>query len=142
MKTILKSTQLETPERGYIIDLIKQGDDFLVEIIQNVTSSDEKHNSIKIASSLLSELIKVLDNYYAKLDSETLMSSNHLSELDKQNIQRNYLKGVSLKNLALQFDQSIELIEMVLRNREIQIVDNTMPKAFYSKRKKSKKRSQ
>ncbi len=141
MKTILNSTQLETPEKGYIIDLIKQGDDVSVEIIQHVTSNDERHNSIKIASSLLSELIKVLDNYHAKLVSETLMSSKHLSELDKQSIQRNYLKGVPLKNLALQFDQSTELIEMVLRNRGIEVVDNVLPKTFYSQRKKFKKRT-
>lgn len=141
MKTILNSTQLETPEKGYIIDLIKQGDDVSVEIIQHVTSNDDGHNSIKIASSLLSELIKVLDNYHAKLVSETLMSSSHLSELDKQSILWNYLKGVPLKNLALQFDQSTELIEMVLRNRGIEVVDNVLPKTFYSRRKKFKKRT-
>jgi len=73
-------------------------------------------------------LIKTLENYHTKLPTNPLLTNEHLSELDKQSIERNYLRGVPLKNLALQFNQSIALIEMVLRNRGIEIVDNALPK--------------
>jgi len=133
MKSILESTQLETSEKTYIVDLVQQNNSIAVEIIQNnVTTSDDEQSRIKIASSLLSELIKTLENYHAKLPTNPLQINEHLSELDKQSIERNYLRGVPLKNLALQFDQSTELIERVLRNRGIEIVDNALPKTFYS----------
>ena len=141
MKSILESTQLETSEKNYIVDLIQQNNSITVEIIQNnVTTSDDEQSRIKIASSLLSELIKTLENYHAKLPTNTLLTNEHLSELDKQSIERNYLRGVPLKNLALQFNQSIALIEMVLRNRGIEIVDNALPKTFNSWRKGQSKR--
>ena len=140
MKTILESTQLETSEKGYIVDLIKQNNSVAVEIIQYNASNEAEQNSINISSSLLLELIKVLENYHANMPPKTAQGSEHLSELDKQSIQRNYLKGVPLKNLALQFDQSTELIEMVLRNRGIEIVDNALPKTFYSWRKHYRRR--
>ncbi|MDB9821311.1 hypothetical protein OAC17_01050 [Flavobacteriaceae bacterium] len=141
MKSILESTQLETSEKTYIVDLVQQNNSIAVEIIQNnVTTSDDEQSRIKIASSLLSELIKTLKNYHAKLPTNPLQINEHLSELDKQSIERNYLRGVPLKNLALQFDQSTELIERVLRNRGIEIVDNALPKTFYSRRKGQSRR--
>ena len=142
MKSILESTQLETSEKTYIVDLVQQNNSIAVEIIQNnVTTSDDEQSRIKIASSLLSELIKTLENYHAKLPTNPLQINEHLSELDKQSIERNYLRGVPLKNLALQFDQSTELIERVLRNRGIEIVDNALPKTFYSWRKHYRRRN-
>ena len=63
MKSILESTQLETSEKTYIVDLVQQNNSIAVEIIQNnVTTSDDEQSRIKIASSLLSELIKTLEN--------------------------------------------------------------------------------
>ncbi len=97
MKTILKSTQLQTAEKSYIVDLIMQNNSVAVEIIQYYVSGEAEQNSIKVSSSLLSELIKVLENYHANLPLKTTQGSEHLSELDKQKIQRYYLKGVSLK---------------------------------------------
>jgi hypothetical protein len=142
MKSILESTQLETSEKTYIVDLVQQNNSIAVEIIQNnVTTSVDEQSRIKIASSLLSELIKTLENYHAKLPTKPLQINEHLSELDKQSIERNYLRGVPLKNLALQFDQSTELIERVLRNRGIEIVDNALPKTFYSWRKHYRRRN-
>ena len=141
MKSILESTQLGTSEKTYIVDLVQQNNSIAVEIIQNSdTTSDDEQSRIQIASSLLSELIKTLENYHAKLSTHTSQANEHLSELDKQSIERNYLRGVPLKNLALQFDQSIALIEMVLRNRGIEIVDNALPKTFYSWRKGQSRR--
>ena len=141
MKSILESSQLETSEKTYIVDLVQQNNSIAVEIIQNSdTTIDDEQSRIQIASSLLSELIKTLENYHAKLSTQTSQANEHLSELDKQSIERNYLRGVPLKNLALQFDQSIALIEMVLRNRGIEIVDNALPKTFYSLRKGQSRR--
>ena len=78
---------------------------------------------------MLSDIIKILQNYAAKIPGNIDHKTKHITEGDKQKIQDRYLIGVSLKDLALQFDQSEELIEMVLRNRGIQIVSNEIPKA-------------
>lgn len=135
MKTILETTALEDPDNTYIIDLLNYDEDlYAVEIIQSSTTGG-KQRSIKVRSSLLSEMIKVLENYHAKVFNKASYSTKHLSDLEKQKIQDNYLKGVGINNLALQFDQSTELIEMVLRNRGIAIVDNASPKSFYTWRK-------
>jgi len=58
----------------------------------------------------------------------------------KKRIQDNYLKGVDIKDLALQFGQSPELIEMVLRNQGIEIVSNKQPRSYYRQSKYYPKR--
>jgi len=135
MKTILETTALEDPDNTYNIDLLNYDDDlYAVEIIQSSTTGG-KQPSITVKSNLLSEMIKVLENYHAKIFNKAAYSNKQLSDLERQKIQDNYLKGVGINSLAQQFDQTTELIEMVLSNRGIEIVDNPPPKSFYSWRK-------
>ena len=60
----------------------------------------------------------------------------HLTEIDGLEIQEIYFKGVSLKDIALKFNCKIELIEMALRKRGIEIVSNEMPKPKYWRKRK------
>ena len=80
-------------------------------------------------------MIKVLQNYHAKIEKNVVTYSKHLTEDDQQKIQDRFLRGVSINDLVLQFDQSKELIEMVLRNKGIQIISNEMPRKYWKKRK-------
>lgn len=137
MKEILETTQLEFTKSAFLIDLVKHDSGSLyVEIVQTIYKSEKGGQSIKINPSILTDIIQVLQNYHAKMQGKTSTNSIHLTEKDKQKIQDRYLKGVSVKDLALQFDQSDELIEMVLRNKGIQIVSNEVPKATWWRRRK------
>ena len=68
------------------------------------------------------------------------MDLKHITEIDQQKIQSNYLKGVTIKDLAMQFDQETELIEMILRNKRIEIVENKLPKQKYWRYKTNRKK--
>lgn len=141
MKTILETTQLEFDKSDFLIDLVKHDNGQLyVEILQTILNSNKKTESIKINPSVLSDIIKVLQNYHAKLPSESKPELKNITEIDQEKIQQGYLKGVLIKDLAMRFDQSSELIEMVLRNKGIEIVENTLPKSkFWWKYNKWKK---
>ena len=142
MKKILETTQLEFDKSGFLIDLIEHDNGQLyVEIVQTILNSNKKAESIKINSSVMSDIIKVLQNYQAKFPQESIFEIKHITEIDQKKIQERYLKGISIKDLAMQFDQTSELIEMVLRNKGIEIVENESYKIkFWRKNNKWKKR--
>ena len=129
MKEILETTQLEFDKSAFLIDLVKyESGSLYIEIVQTINDNSKDGQTIKINPSVLSDIIKVLQNYQAKIPGKIDKQSKHITEEDKQKIQERYLKGVSLTDLAVQFDQSEELIEMVLRNQGIAIVPNEIPK--------------
>ena len=142
MKTILETKLLEFDKSDFLIDLVKHDNGQLyIEIVQKILNTDKKSESIKINPSVLSDILKVLQNYQAKLPKESISEIKHIIEFDQKKIQDRYLKGVSIKDLALQFDQTHELIEMILRNRGIEIVENKIPKSRYAKQYYKRKRN-
>lgn len=129
MKTILETTQLEFDRSDFLIDLVEhETGQLYIEIVQTILDTNKKSESIKINPSVLSHIIKVLQNYQAKLPRESILDIKHITENDQEKIQSSYLKGVSIKDLAMRFEQTSELIEMILRNKGIEIVENTLPK--------------
>ncbi len=142
MKKILETTQLEFDKSSFLIDLVVHDNRQLyIEIVQTILNNDKKPESIKINSSVLSDIIKVLQNYKAKLPKEPKLDIKHITEVDQEKIQSSYLKGVTIKDLTIRFEQTPELIEMVLRNKGIEIVENTLPKPkFWQNNKNWKKR--
>jgi len=139
MKEILETTQLEFDKSAFLIDLVKHDSGSLyIEVVQTISDDNKGTQSIKINPSILTDIVKVLQNYQAKIPTKTNQRTKYLTESDQQKIQERYLKGVSLKDLALQFDQSEDLIEMVLRNKGIQIVTNELPRFKRWRRQKRK----
>lgn|SRR5690554_737119 len=110
MKTVIETTQLEFDKSDFLIDLVKHDNGKLyIEIIQTILDSNKKPESIKINPTVLLDIIKVLQNYQAKLPQKSELELKHITEIDQQKIQNNYLKGVTIKDLAMQFDQETEL---------------------------------
>lgn len=141
MKTIIETTQLEFDKSDFLIDLVKHDNGLLyIEITQNIIDSKNEKNSIKINPTVLSDIIKVLQNYQAKFPKKPDLKNKHITDLEQQKIQERYLKGVSIKDLAMQFDQTSELIEMILRNKGIEIVENELPKPKFWKKNYTRKR--
>lgn len=137
MKEILETRQLEFFKSGFLIDLVKHDNGKLyIEIVQVIGEENEGKQTIKINPSILSDFLRVLEDYKAKIPNIDKDESNYLTEIQQQSIQDRYLKGVPIKGLALQFDQEEELIEMVLRNRGIQIVPYEIPKKTSWKKRK------
>lgn len=141
MKTIIETTQLEFDKSDFLIDLVKHDNGKLyVEIVQTILDSNKKSESIKINPSVLTDIIKVLQSYQTRLPQKSELDIKHITEIDQQKIQSNYLKGVTIKDLAMQFDQETELIEMILRNKGIEIVENTLPKPKFWRYKTNRKK--
>jgi len=142
MKTIIETTQLEFDKSDFLIDLVKHDNGLLyIEIVQTIMDSKIMNNSIKINPTILTDIIKVLQNYQAKIPNKSEIKNKHITDSGQQKIQERYFKGVSIKDLAMQFDQTSELIEMVLRNKGIEIAENELPKPkFWRKNNKWNKR--
>ena len=141
MKTILETSQLEFDKSDFLIDLVEhENGQLYVEIVQTILNTNKKPETIKINPSVLSDIIKVLQNYQAKLPKESNLEIKHITEIDQNKIQDRYLKGVTIKDLAMQFDQTSELIEMILRNKGLEIVENELPKPTFSRKNYKRKR--
>jgi len=129
MNQILETTQLEFDKSNFLIDLVKhENGQLYVEIIQSINDSNIKHESIKINPTVLPDIIKVLQEYQMKLPSESKPQKKYISERDQEKIVKYHLKGLPIKDLCMIFSMSKDKIEMVLRNKQIAIVDNTLPK--------------
>ena len=63
----------------------------------------------------------------------------YIIQSEQQKIQNNYLKGVTIKDLAIQYEQEPEQIEMILRNKGIEIIENKIPKSKNWKYKRKRK---
>lgn len=137
MKEVLATTQLEFDKSAFLIDLVKHNNGSLyIEIVQTIYANSKHGQSIKINPLILTDIIQVLQNYQAKIPKQQSSALKHLTEEGKEKIQNRYLRGVSVKDLSLQFDQTEELIEMVLRNKGIPIVSNELPKSKRWRRRK------
>lgn len=139
MKTIIETTQLEFDKSDFLIDLVKhENGQLYIEILQTIFDSNKNPTSIKINPSVLSDIIKVLQNYQAKLPKKSIPELKHLTDIDQEKIQQRYLKGVPIKDIAMHFDHTAELIEMVLRNKGLEIVENDFKKRKFWRRRKNK----
>ena len=132
---------LEYDKSSFLIDLIKHksGTKF-VKITQSVDEGRIR-NELKINPTILKDLISILQQFDSEIeDSSVQNSSLYFSDERQKSIISRYFKGVTIKDLTLQFDCTVEIINQILFNRGIAIVDNTLPKSTgrkkYSKRKR------
>lgn len=137
MKTVLETKQLEFNKSSFLIELVKHENGLqYIEINQQIIGSKKDSSSLKINPSILSDIIKTLQTYQTKITSNSSPTIKHISDSDQLKIQKIYLKGISIKDLAMQFNQSTELIEMILRNKGIVITDNEQPKPKYWRKRR------
>jgi hypothetical protein len=137
MEEIIETKQLEFDKSTFLLDLVKHSNGNLyVEIIQTINNNETVQSSIKINPSVLSDIIQVLQYYESKTRKRKNIESDYLTKDENKKIIDRYLKGVSIKDLSLQFDKSEDLIEMILRNKEIKIVSQEIPKKKYWRKRK------
>ena len=137
MENILKTTLIEFEDSSFIIDLVQNdNNEQFIQIFQTIQNeSIHKKPEIKMNLSHLGELLEVLSSYQALMTKEKLpfKNSNRLA------IQNRYLRGVSIADLAVQFDCKPELIKQILRDGNIEIVDYKIPRSYHRKFKRKKK---
>ena len=149
MEEILKTEMLEFDKSTFLIDLVQlnKGKQFIriTQIINNDLSSDKK--IININPSVLSDILKVLKAYQDIIPGGddkrpslipslkySKVNQRPITESAKLEIQNRYLKGVSIREISIQFNCKVELIEQVLRNNNIEIVENQLPRSFRYKK--------
>lgn len=139
MKEILQTTHLEFEKSAFLLDLVRHDTGSLyIEIVQSIKDGRSSEQSIKINPSVLNDLLRTLHHYHELIPGLEPLDLKFLTDDDQDKIQQWYLKGVSVKSLALQFGRSEEVIEMILRNRGISIVSNDPPppSRFYRRRRR------
>lgn len=138
MKKILETKQLEFNKSTFIIDLVQHSNgSSYIEILQRIHHQSSDGQRIKINPSVVMDIINVLLEYQEKIPKKQLNEVLHFTEQDKKNIQDRYLKGISAKELAMQFDTTKAIIEMILRNQRIVVMSDVVPdkKKYWRKRR-------
>jgi len=129
MDEILKSTLLQYEKSTFLIDVTKHhlGESY-IKIQQTIDGTDSRQE-LKINFSVLSDIISILQIYQKAIDTfYSTKDKSYFNEDKQKSVVERYLKGITIKDLALQFDCNNQIIEQILFNKGIKIVDQSRPK--------------
>ena len=139
MQEIIKTTLLEYDKSTFLVDLVKHDNGQLfITIEQTVHVGSDKDISqvIKINPAIVQDLIEVLSIYQTSLPKVSKQDKTYFTGEKQQEIVKRYLKGVALKDIALQFDMNESIITQILENNSIKIVSNEMTKPKHYRRRR------
>lgn len=139
MENTLESTLLEYKKSTFLIELRKHHSGNNYVLLEQIIEGKQDTQVIKFNTSALLDIIYVLDSYYKTLSASEIGQNSFFSYDKQKSITERYLKGINIKDLAMQFDCDPEIITQILRNKNIPIVSNTIPESFkrpYYKRKR------
>jgi hypothetical protein len=142
MEEIIKTIQLEYEKSSFLIDLVKHQNGKLFISINQIVHKENGGNisqEIKINPAILDDILSTLSNFKKEIEKTSkVVSKAHISEDKNSEIIKRYLKGIEIKDLALQFDCSVEIIEQILTNNNIVVMSNKIPyyEKYYLKNKK------
>jgi|SRR5690554_6280296 len=144
MKEIIDKHTLAYDKSTFGLKLIRVSrKSFYIDITQTIHALEEI-GSIKINASFLPDIIKVLQEYKQFLDESPIDHPEYICAAEQEIIQERYLKGVSIEDIALQTGKTEELIETILRARDIEIVPNKLPyiynESILKKRRKGRRK--
>ena len=148
MNEILLTKFLEYEKSTFLIDLVKiENQKYFIQLAQTIRQPDKvpTTNILKINQIVLKEIINTLNTFQESIEemlnhsTENDGASYFLSEKNKTEIQNRYLRGVSIAELAVQFDCNENLLEQILRNKDIAIVNQKIP--YWLSRRKFWKRN-
>ncbi|MFZ4741721.1 MAG: hypothetical protein ACOYLE_11215 [Bacteroidales bacterium] len=132
MEDILKTILLEYEKSTFLIDLVKHNNDNVYISVQQIIHQKDgisESQKIKINPSFLNNIIEVLTNFQKEIPNiKSISAKNYISNEMMEDIKIRYLKGVDINDLAIQFECYPSVIEQILRNSNIEIVCNKMPK--------------
>jgi hypothetical protein len=134
MEEIVSTRLLEYNNSTFLIDMVEHSfGEKHVRIIQTIQQKNQKQlrHEINISSELLPDFIYALVSYSkdvcpdkpvtVKMKPKDLVSM--VSEVEKNEIQKRYLKGISIQDLCLQFEMKKSFIIQILQSRGVEIVE-------------------
>jgi hypothetical protein len=122
MQETLKSTLLEFEKSSTYINFIKpfSGENYIA--VEQTMVNNNITQKIKINISDLPQIISSLQMYQKELsDPDSDICKNFLSKEKQQSVVKRCLKGISIPDLALQFNCTIETISSILSRNEIEM---------------------
>lgn len=141
MDELVRSHKLQFEKSNYFIQIYKQDNGYeYIKIIQNI-GIDAK-SSILINPNNLDEIIDTLVRFRDEIAiNQKIDDTYFIKEEDKKVIINTFLKGITIKDLSLQFRYKEDTIRELLVKNEIEIIEGIrMNSNFYEKRKFWKKR--
>lgn len=145
MEENVKQVLLEYGKRTFHIDLVRHSNGQLYISLQQVIHLEDdaiEQQKIKINPSILDDLIEVLTCFQAELPYECkrVQFRKYFTKERKQELISRYFKGLSIKDLSLQFDCSQHIVEQILSNNGIELVSNDVSEYRSIKWKKRRRK--
>lgn len=123
MDELIRSKKLQFEKSNYFIQVYKQESGIeYIKIIQNI--GNDKKSSILINPNNLDGIIDTLINFKEEIALNQKIEDNYfIKEKDIQTIINTFLKGITIKDLSLQFRyQEKDIRELLIKN-DIEIIE-------------------
>ena len=140
MDELIRSKKLQFEKSNYFIQIYKQetGIEY-IKIIQNI--GNEVKSSILINPNNLDGIIDTLINFKEEIALNQKIDDNYfIKEEDKKTIINTFLKGITIKDLSLQFRYKEDTIRDLLVKNEIEIIEGINIKTHFHEKRKFWKR--
>ena len=141
MDELVRSKKLQFEKSNLFVQIYKQESGIeYIKIIQNI--GNDLKSSILINPNNLNGLIETLIDFSEEIAlNQKIEDKNSIKEEVKKNIINTFLKGITIKDLSLQFRYKEEVIKELLIKNEIVIIEGIQIKSeSYNKRNFWKKR--
>jgi len=136
MDELVRSNKLQFEKSNYFIQIYKQDNGYeYIKIIQNI--GNDVKSSILINPNNLDEIVDTLVRFRVEIALNQKIDDKYfIKEEDKKPIINTFLKGITIKDLSLQFQYKEDVIRDLLVKNEIEIIEGIEIKSnFYDKRK-------
>ena len=123
MDELVRSKKLQFEKSNLFVQIYKQetGIEY-IKIIQNI--GNNLKSSILINPNNLNGLIETLIDFKEEIAlNQKIEDKYFIKEEDKQNIISTFLKGITIKDLSLQFRYKEEAIRELLVKNDIEIIE-------------------
>jgi len=129
MKKFTNPIKLNFEDRNIKMELTEDDSGLFQIVISQIFSKNGKRQQLILDTPILKRFIEALENYQKLIYTPKLNKDNLYKNHIK--IEERYLRGVSIKDLAMQFEETEEAIKNLLTRRGIEIVDLSPPRKPY-----------
>ena len=137
MDELVRSNKLQFEKSNYFIKIYKQENGYeYIKIIQNI--GNDVKSSILINPNNLDEIIDTLVRFRDEIALNQKIDDKYfVKEEDKKGIINTFLKGITIKDLSLQFRYKEDAIRELLVKNDIEIIEGIkiIPKKWKYRRK-------